>query len=849
MPAPSSFLPWNSSGAAVLSELGTQRNGLAESEIPGRKQRFGSNTLTAHTHRSPWKILLQQFTSPLILILLVASGVTAFLETYKDSIVLLATVLANAALGYWQEAKAEQAIQHLTKYVRVRARVRRDGREYEVDAEALVPGDIIRLTQGERVPADVRLLTVNRLHVDESVLTGESLPAEKQTEPLPAQTALGDRTNMAFLGTIVSEGYADGVVVATGNATAFGRVATLTVNTTPQLTPLQRAVRRFALYVTGFLLFLVAGVFTLGVLRGQPLSEMLLIAVALAASAVPEGLPITLTVILAVGVERLAKRNAIVRKLLAGETLGSTSVILTDKTGTLTEAKMTLTRVQPAADIPQETLLRHALSCVDVVIENPEAASTEWTLLGRPMEQSLVREAMRFGADYRTVTPLVHDRIPFTSARKSSGCTTSASGAQREVRMGAPEFIFSLARLPRESLEAWKTIIATYTESGERMIAVASAAPKSDTWTLEGVLGFRDPVRASVPAAVARIQAAGVRTVIVTGDHPGTARAIGEETGILPNDAPGHAVMTAEQWESLDPRNRKMAVERVQVFARVAPEQKAALVKTFLANGHVVAVTGDGVNDGPALEAADIGVAVGSGTDVAKDVADLVILDDNFESIVTAIEEGRRILGNMRTSIVFLLSDAFTTLTLTGGALLLGIPLPLLPLQILYINFFSDSFPAIAYAFERSGGLRTRRDVRIPDAQMGFLILINSLAMSTFLFILYLYLQGTGQDAALTNTIVFASYGIGTMMSAIGFRNLDRPFWTLSLRDNPVLVSAVVFGVLLMIAGVYLPLAQSFLNTVAIPARYLWIVAGCAVLELCYLETAKWAFTHARRDA
>jgi Ca2+-transporting ATPase len=833
----------------VLHALQTQLHGLSDLEATRRLETFGANTLTIRASRTPLGILLSQFASPLILILLAASIVTALLGTPNDSLILLATVLVNAALGYWQEAKAEAAIRHLDAYIRTTARVQRDGQEREIDAEELVPGDLIRITQGERVPADVRLVSVNRFQVDEAILTGESLPVEKDMAPVAVDASLGDRRSLAYLGTVAVEGYAEGVVIATGDATAFGKIAALTVATSPQPTPLQKAVRRFAASVTTYLLVLVVAVFLLGVIRGESLGEMVMVSVALAASAVPEGLPITLTVVLSVGVERLARRRAVVRKLLASETLGSTSVILTDKTGTLTEARMSLAQVLPEQGRQPRELLVLALSCVDVVIENPSDSPKDWSLLGRPMETSLVRESVVYGADLRTVSPTVEERLPFTSARKFSGCTTRATGERLDIRLGAPETVLLSPGIPEPLRTATLARVAAFTENGERVIALASAPAGTSEWKLEGLLGFRDPVRATVPDAVRRIQADGVRVVIVTGDHPGTARAVGREVGILPPDAPETAVLTGSAWEALSPQERRARLEQVCIFARVAPEQKAAIVAAYHALGAVVAVTGDGVNDAPALEAADIGVGVGSGTDVAKAVADLILLDNNFESLVAAIEEGRRILGNLRTSIVYLLSDAFTTLALTGGALILGLPIPLLPLQILYVNFFSDSFPAIAYAFEKSRGTKYRHEVRIPDRQMSYLILMSSLAMSLFLFIVYFQLELAGVNQEAIRTTMFFAYGLGTMVSALAFRSLERPLWQLTPKNNPFLFVGVAIGVLLLVAAIYLPAMSQLLGTVPLTRSLVWISIGCALLQGVWIEVSKWAFTRTRQDA
>ncbi|MDP1760165.1 MAG: cation-transporting P-type ATPase, partial [Candidatus Woesebacteria bacterium] len=755
--------------------------------------------------------------------------------------------------------KAETVLELLKTYVRVRARVRRSNQEHGVDASELAPGDIIRITQGDRVPADARLLFANNLEIDESILTGESLPVEKNIIPLPLATALSERKSMAFSGTLVMQGFADAVVTATGSETEFGRIVELVAEKGQKPTPLQRSVQRFAAYAVIIILIFTSLLFGLGLYFGENIYDMFIISVAVAVSAVPEGLPIALTVIMAIGVQRLAGRKGIIKRLLAAETLGSTSIILTDKTGTLTQAKMELTSILPYGGDTAEhraNLLRYALTNTDVIIENPQDAPEKWLMSGRALEVSLVKGAAQNGVLLSRILERtkILDRLPVDSKHKFSASIFQADSSVHLALFGAPEIILRFTILTREEQEKAIAEIEKRAFAGERVLGVASRLVSAghenilrqqnfNNLNFDGLITFRDPLRPNVSQAINEIAAAGVKTIIVTGDHRGTAEAVARELGIV--DGKG-AVLTGDDLMYLAKEELEARSREATLYARVTPEQKVMIVKLYQGRGEVVAVTGDGINDAPALHAADIGVAVGSGTDVAKGAADLIILDDNFETIVAAIKEGRRILHNIRKVIIYLLSNSLDEIFLIGGALFLGIAMPINALQILFINLFADSSPAIAFAFEDGiddlGGHPKKLHKNLFDREMKFFILIIGVLTSALLFVLYITLLKMGFAEELTRTFIFASFASYTLFLTFSLRSLEKSILRYNPFSNKFLTISIGIGLLLIAAAIYLPWFQQILNTVWLPPIWLLGVIGVGMFNITAVEFGKWIF-------
>jgi len=850
---------WSMDAEEIFGALETNISGLSDEEVTERLKIFGPNIIKEYPKSSKIKIALRQFQSLLIIILIIAGSVTVFLGEWIETGVIFAAVIVNAVFGFWQENKSENVLEILKTYVRARARVRRDNQEHGIDASLLVPGDIIRVTQGDRVPADARLLFVNNFEVDESILTGESLPSEKDTIKLSPAVALGERKSMIFSGTLAMQGFADAVVTATGSETEFGKIAGLVAGKDRKTTPLQRSVGRFAAYVGITLLTFTLLLFGLGIYFGKDIYEMFIISVAVAVSAVPEGLPIALTVIMAIGVQRLATRNGIVRRLLAVETLGSTSVILTDKTGTLTQAKMELTSIAPYQDGNKENgdnLLKYALINTDVVIENPKDAPEKWLMSGRALEVSLVKGAALNGMFLIKVleqTKII-DRLPFDSKHKFSASVFETDSHISLALFGAPEIILRFTVLTQKEQEKVVAEIEKRAFSGERVLGVVSRLTGEghenilrqknfNNLNFDGLITFRDPLRPHVSQAIREIAAAGVKTIIVTGDHRGTAEAVARELGLV--DGKG-AVLTGDDLMYLTKEELEARSREATLYARVTPEQKVMIAKLYQERGEVVAVTGDGINDAPALHIADIGVAVGSGTDVAKSAADLIILDDNFETIVAAIKEGRRILHNIRKVIIYLLSSSFDELFLIGGALILGIAMPINALQILFVNLFSDSFPAIAFAFEDgiddTGNRPYKLQKNLFDREMKVFVLIIGSLSSTFLFVLYVILLKIGLNEELVRTFIFASFASYALLLAFSLRSLGKSIFSYNPFSNKPLTISIGIGLILVAAAIYIPWLQQIFDTIPLPPVWLLGVAGVGLLNISLVEFGKLLF-------
>ena len=870
----------------VLAKLETSQNGLTEKEAGKRAKQFGKNEIKGDGRVKKILIFFRQFKSPLIFILIIAGTVTLILQDWVDAGVIFLAIAVNASLGFYQENKAEESLTHLKTYLKERTRVLRNGQEYEIDVAELVPGDIVHLTMGSRVPADARIFSESDLHIDESILTGESLPVIKNTKALSPSTDLAERLNMAFGGTLVVEGSALAVITATGQNTEIGRIAKLVASTKGEATPLQRSVQRLAWFIAVILLIFIGGIFALGVLSGQSIFDMFLVAVAMAVGAIPEGLPIALTVILAVGVEQLAKRKGVVRKLLAAEALGSTTLILTDKTGTLTQAKMELSDIVTVDELikidgttydssrsltaltsEQKEILKITLPNVDVLIENPKAKPGKWRIVGRPLERNIVQAAARSAIVLTSFREKVKflSVLPFNSTNKFSASFINASDvfSHQSVRdknfiaiLGAPDILLERAHMKKDDYVAARRGVDTLAAAGRRVLGVGVMAlngqnivkdiKAKDIKNIEfiGVLSFYDPVRPEVVNAMHRVESFGARTIMVTGDHKGTALSVAHELGW---DVDESNVLEGKDISEMEEKELIRRLEGIRIFARVSPADKVKIVNAYQKTGETVAMTGDGVNDAPSLKMADIGIAVGSGTDVAKDVADLVLLDDNFQTIVAAIEEGRRIISNIRKVTVYLLSDTLDEVMLIGGSLLVGLPLPLSALQILWVNFFSDSFPALAFAFEKNGDdvglVSKKKKLSILAGEVKFLILIIGTATSALLFGIYWWLLNfTDFEEDTVRTFIFAAFGVYTLFVAFSLRSLKKSIFTFNPLSNLYLLAGVGFGTVLMAAAVYIPFLQKIFSTTALSAVWIAGIFGFIVVNILAIEVTKWAF-------
>jgi magnesium-transporting ATPase (P-type) len=836
--------------------------GLSTSVVSRRLEEHGPNRIAEAEATPWWSTLLAQFRSPLIYILMLAGLLTVALGEYIDALVIAAVLVLNASIGYFQERKAESSVRALMQLLSPTARVRRDGREATVDSVDIVPGDVVLLESGTRVPADLRLVTTASLEIDESLLTGESVPVPKLTDAVAEETPVADRSDMAFSGAIVTRGRGAGVVVATGDRTELGRIAGVIRESERLQSPLQERMRRFA-HILGAVIVVSAVVtFALGLALDHDASEMLLVAAALAVAAIPEGLPVVLTVALALGVRRMARRNAIVRRLPAVETLGSTSLIGSDKTGTLTENRMTvqaewvggesreLDATSPArppdagrGSPPGPDADPAALARLAGVLANE---ATLWVaeddaikVEGDPTETAFLMAAAREGLDVGACRRAWREEavIPFESEHRFAASFREQDGHHAVFVKGAPERVLEMCTTmaaegaggPADALDVDRVRDEAHAmaERGLRVLATAWARmpsapedpavpPEPAELSFLGLHGLVDPPREGVREAIEGCQRAGQRVVMITGDHPATARAIAAQLGITDEGAP---VRTGSDIDGLDDAALQREVREVSVFARVSPEHKLRIVQAAQAMGHVVAVTGDGVNDAPALKNADIGVAMGrGGTDVAREASDIVLADDNFVSIYAAVEEGRVTFDNVRKVTFFLVSTGFGTFVVIPIAMVLGWPLILIPAQLLWSNLVTKGLQDLALAFEPAepGVLeakpRSRREPVITPQLWWRTILTGVVIAAGTLHMFDWALQQSGTSleearaVALTTLVVFQALHLGSSRSEL------RSILQVPVLSNRFLIAAQLGALAVHVAALYLPPTQFVLR-------------------------------------
>ncbi|MDG1949462.1 MAG: HAD-IC family P-type ATPase, partial [bacterium] len=834
----------NLSVQETYEEQRVSEKGLSTDMIQERQMDAGRNELPQKKSDPWWKVLLRQFLGPMILILIFAAAVSGLLHEWVDVGVILAAVFLNAIIGFVQEYKANKALEQLRSLVQPHALVIRNGEEIEISAEDLVPGDVLVLNTGDRVTADVRVVESIDMMLNEAALTGESFPVAKQSEVLDVGTLMADRTNMAFTGTSVVGGRGRAIVVATGVHTELGRVASMVQQAEEVKTPLQEQLTRLARWIALVIGVLIALLFVLGLSTGEDLFEMFEMSVALAVAAVPEGLVVSVTVILAIGMQRILKRNALVRRLLAAETLGSVSVICSDKTGTITEGKMRVTHLVTSSQTWHFPLKKRATEKVlhemlDVMALCNDASvlknDGEVRVSGSPTEHALMMTVLEHGIDPRALQHK-HPRtaeVPFDSAHKYMVTAHQWGKQTRVLAKGAPGKIYSFCdevledggviKLSAKRLAELRAQELELTKQGIRLIAVAVKHSKKEIHSLKkdaqsgftfyGFIGLRDPLRPEAAAQISAAKKAGVRTVIITGDHPETARAIGAEAGLI---AGPESVVIGSELDDWTDHELQKRVNRIAIYARVEPRHKIRIVHAFQSNGEVVAMTGDGVNDAPALKAADIGLAVGSGTEVAKQASDVVILDNNLSSITAAIEEGRVMFDNIRKTSVYLLSGSFTEIALIAFSIMLGLPLPLLPVQILWINLVADSFPNIGLTLEKAESdvmripPRPRNEGVLNKDMMIIGGLIGSVTIVTLMGLYLWLLQHT--TVAHAQSVMFAAVGIDTLIYVFAVKSFRKTIFHVNPFANPWLILGVLAGLAIMLVALLVPFFREVLE-------------------------------------
>jgi len=882
--------PWHALpvGDALACHGVDPDHGLTQEEAAARLERDGPNRLSVQPGRSALQRFLSQLTEPLVLVLIGSGMVTAALGEWIDSSVIFGVVIVNAVIGYLQEGKAEAALAALARAVATEVTVLRDGRRRRMDAVHLVPGDVVWLSPGDKVPADLRLLSGKQLRTVEAALTGEAAPTDKHFDTLAADTALADRRNMAFAGTTVVAGQGRGLVIATADATETGRISGLIASAPEIATPLTKKMGEFAGLLLWVILGLAALTFVIGVWRGESMAAMLVAAVALAVGAIPEGLPAAMSITLAIGVSRMAKRRAIIRHLPAVESLGSTTVICSDKTGTLTENAMTVTEVwtggeifsvtgqgykpegelqirgkdaaSPAPTFLRETLLAGAL-CNDAALYHEHR---QWQITGDPTEAALLVVARKGGLDETTLRNVFprRDELPFDSARQTMATLHDVEGRSMAYAKGAIEKLLPACRgmlaaadgeapLDAAAVEATAALMAA---RGLRVLALArrqlaagdelTEAAITTDMVLLGLVGMIDPPRARAIGAVRTCHAAGIRVKMITGDHAETARAIAGQIGIV-KEGDAVTVLTGRELARLDDEALKAAARNVDVFARVEPEQKLRLVRALQAQGEVVAMTGDGVNDAPALKQADIGIAMGlGGTDVAKEAAAMVLTDDNFATIEAAIEEGRGIYDNLVKFITWTLPTNFGEGLVILAAIVAGVTLPITPLQILWINMTTAVLLGLPLAFEPAERGIMHRPPRPPGAPVLDAVLIERVVLVGILMLagsfgMFMLALDRGQSMAEARTIAMNVFVAIEIVYLFNCRSLRLPVTAVDAFSNPWIWAGVGLQLALQMAITYWAPMNTAFSTAPIDARAWGEIVAIALLAMVVIEFEK----------
>jgi len=875
---------YNVSSEHIFKKFASDPSGLTEKEVIKRQKKYGSNELPKEKAFSSLRLFLDQFKNPLIFILVAALIISVFSGHSSDAIIIAAVVLVTNTIGWLQERKANRALNQLNQIIVYKVKVLRANQLQIVRREELVAGDVIEVVAGDMIPADARLFRVKDLKVAEAALTGESLPVKKIIKELPLEIPLADRTNMICQGTVVVEGSGWAVITAIGQETEIGKVASLIKETQEGLTPLQHQINRFGIRLGLFLIAINILIFIIGILSGRPLFEMFMISVAIVVSAVPEGLIPAMSIILAIGMQRLIKKQGLVRRAIAAETLGSVSVICVDKTGTLTQGEMLVDKIithvgshafkdsrskSKKLEINKSTwtALKIATISNNALVENPREELANWKVNGSPTEKALLLAGAATGfqrANLELVEPRLEE-IPFSSDLKMMATLhQGANGGCLIYLKGAPEKILALAtkidiegqetRLTKEKKEELIKKMDSLTDQGQRVLAVAykkhdKAWRKKDFTiadleeiTLVGLISLKDQIRPGVKEAIDLCRQASIRLIIITGDQIRTAAAIAKE---LDFKITAKNSIEGPELDQLSDEELKDRVKEIRLYARVDPRHKLCIVSALQEIGKVVAMTGDGINDAPALKKADIGVAVGQGTDVAKEVADLVLLDNSFMTIVEAVRQGRITFNNIRKVIVYLFSDCFQEMVIIGTAVLLGWPLPILPAQVLWIKLIEDPLPATSLSFDQTqenvmDDNPRPREQSFLTLELQKVIIFYALVMDVLALGLFYYYWKIGGNLTEARTIMFAAIGLSTMFYIYAIRGLKKSIFRINPFSNRFLVFATIFGLGAIIVSIYLPFFNNLLQTTPIPLLD-WIpIAAYSFCSILVFETGKW---------
>jgi len=882
--------PWKLEADGILDALIVDpTEGLSQEEAKIRLRTFGKNALAEERPSSKISIFLRQFKSPLIFVLVIAGIITFALGERIDSVVIFGAVLLNTAIGYFQENKATRSLFALKQILRKKALVFRETEEYEVPQEHLVPGDIIIVRAGTSIPADARLFETWQLQVNEASLTGEWIASDKHARLMGEETPLADRDNMLYMGTLVEQGTGKAVVVATGSHTALGGIATLLKDVQEEKTPYQRKLARFSwiigigVSILSVLIFLQGTVFSNN-FTSERMIEMFTIAVAIAVAAIPEGLPIAMTIVLALGMQRILANKGLVRRLASAETLGSTSIIVTDKTLTLTEGRMEVEEIFTRKEKDRELALQTAALANEAFVENPKSMFDKWKLNGRPTDNALLKAALDAGIAKTVLEekyPLLF-RIPFDSERKyivSFHRTSSRGNKVRGYFSGAPERILELTKSTKKDRRQAELKLEDLTAKGLRVVALAykdltltkeaiqrlqegkkdkeaiqALEEKMENLTFVGFIALKDPLRKDVKKAIRFAREAGLQIIIATGDHLLTARAVGKELGLK---VTAESSIEGKDLDAMSDMELQDRLPAISIFARVEPAHKLRIIEAWQKRGEVVAMTGDGVNDAPALKKADIGLALGSGTEVAKEAADLILLTDNFSIIPAAIKEGRVITDNIRKIVTYLLASSFTETILISAAIIFKAPfLPVTALQILFVNLLVDGLPGVALTLEKEEDDVMKRPPQKRDAPLltsemkAIIFFIGIFTDIILLGLFFLLFSNTGYSPERIQTIIFVGLGFGSLFYAFSCKSLRKNIWQYNPFSNKFLNWSTLGGFVLLILAVYMPPLNSLLGTDSADplSLYDWsLLLGLGLLNLVFIEAAKWYYIHQRK--
>ncbi len=832
------------------------QNGLSSEDARQRLDVFGYNEIPHKQPISVWIIILNQFLNPLMAILILAMIASLLLSSLKDFVVILIAALANVVVGFVQEYKAERAVFTLKAYETQFCNVRRDGKIFTINSKILVPGDVILLSAGDKVPADIRITKAIDLKFDESILTGESKSIEKNVELIEETKIIAEQKNMALAGTFVVSGKAEGIVVATAIHSYLGQIAGLVWQTEESSTPLQEQILQLSWLLSVLMISISTLVLAVGFLRGIELNKIISIAIALAVASVPEGLVVTVTAILAVGMQRMLKRKVLVRHLVAAETLGSVSVICTDKTGTLTEGKMLVSDAVTGngeifvIDYSNKIESDELKKLITLAVLNNDAHLQDDVLFKGNQTDIAILDLARY------IDINVHDirkknkrlaEVPFSSDLKYMVTLNKCDGLNKLIVKGSQEKIFEFCKQDNELIK-FKAIAEFMLSQGLRVIAVAAKDVETNIiqdplvdFKFCGLLGIKDPLRPQAKQTVKELLGAGIKLVVVTGDHKDTAMRVASEVGLPASE---QNVVTGAQLDQMSDLVLEQQIENLTIFARVEPKHKIRIVNAFKNVGRAVAMIGDGVNDAPALKAADIGVALGSGSDVAHEIADMVLLDNNLSSIDAAVREGRTIFNNIRKIIVFLLAHSFSEIVMISGAILCGFPLPLFATQIFWINMIGHGFTHLALIKEPEDQDIMRQAPRskyepILNYDMKFMIFLIGFVTDLGLFAMYVILLKINMPIDHIRTIIFTALACDALFFVFAVKNFKKSIFKIDLFNNMWLIWAVVVGFILQLCALYVPFLKDLFQATDLSLAEWGIILGLSLIKIIGIELAK----------